>query len=78
MKKAKIKTSTYEVGNGFLVDIVVTESEHEAWIYHKDYGIKSMMWGGLNSSETIEDFKALVEANVPEYAEDYMSEYMDD
>ena len=86
MKRANLKTYTYEAGNGFMVDIVVKEDMFEAWIYHENYGVKDMMWGspktytrfGETHEETLKSFKALVEANIPEHAMFYAEQYMDE
>ena len=42
-----VQTQTFTVGDGFLVDIIVDalNEMYEAWIYHRDYGIKELMFG---------------------------------
>lgn len=80
-----INTLTYKYKGGFMVDIIVTKDEFEAWIYHKNYGIKMLMWGepkknfrfGKPYTQTFNDFKELVEFNIDEYAESYAEEYFD-
>ena len=81
MKKADyITTITYECGGGFFVDIVenTREKVHRAYIYHENYGIKSLMFGCPASTTKHHDFFEMVVAGIEEYKEDYINEYMDD
>lgn len=86
MKKANYKIHTYEADDGFMVDIVDKDDAFEAWIYHKDYGIKDLMWGepkkntifGEPFTQTLQGFKSLVEANLEAYAGDYREDHMDE
>ena len=85
MKKSNYKIHTYEADNGFMVDIVDKGDAFEAWIYHKDYCVKDLMWGEPKENsrfekpftQTLQGFKALVEANLEGYAAGYAEEYMD-
>lgn len=52
MKKVNIKTTTYDIGDGFRVDITQEQQMTEAWIYHEDYGIKEYIFGRENYSLT--------------------------
>ncbi len=45
MKKTNIITETYECKKGFYVDVVYDGITYEAWIYHKAYGQKMLMFG---------------------------------
>ena len=75
-------TTTYNyqdnIYHGFCVDISTDGDTIEAFLYHRDYGIKSLMWGGmLTKDQTAESFKDLVFANIPDYIKLYLDEYMD-
>ncbi len=80
MKKLKdVTITTYQYDDNFLIDIVKDDKDgtYEAWIYHRAYGIKSMMFGVSSETNTIEMFLTLVEANAEEYLEIYAEEYCD-
>ena len=71
---------TFCIRDGFRVDITYDSDTQtaDAWIYHKDYGIKSLMFGSeITEDHTLNDFIEVVEGNVQEYMEDYCDEYMD-
>ena len=82
MEKTKtVTTTTYKTHlDGFYVDVVKTKTdkwhEIEAWIYHKDYGTKSLMFGTYN--ETEKEFLETVEGNIEIYAGIYRDEIMDE
>ncbi len=67
-------TETYDAGYGFLVDVVTHDGIKEAYLYHKDYGIKSMMFGGKAFDP---DFIYNASLNLPTYEKSYQEEYMD-
>lgn len=71
----RMSTTTYEVGDGFYVDIVETDTEIEAWIFHKSYGIKKLMFGATSNESCI---KNLTEADLSIYKSLYKNEYMED
>ena len=77
------QTITFEIENepGFMVDIVENANEYEAWLYHKDYGVKSLMFGSEKKQHNGKaDFCDMVEANLinQPYINNYMEEYMND
>lgn len=78
MKILNIKTTTYDVGDGFRVDIVQDGKHFDAYIFHQDYGIKTHMFGVATG--TVDEFVSLVEGSLEEdkaiYEEDYMNDYM--
>ena len=79
MKKLNNKITTYEYEIKICVDIVETPDSFEAWIYDKNYGIKELMWGSSKNNtrfnepytQTFEEFKKLVSANIEDYIGDY-------
>ena len=78
MEKLDLKTTAYNVGDGFCIDIVETDDLFEAWIYHIDYGIKEYMFGSLKSDKTDYGvFVSMARNEFDDYRDDYYSEYMD-
>ena len=78
IKLEYIKTTTYACDGGFFVDLIENRRGklHEAYIYHKDYGVKSLMFGCPVSETKHYQFFAMVLANLEEYKQDYIEEYM--
>lgn len=78
-------TTTYDAGQDFRVDITASDNMIEAFIYHKDYGTKELMFGicttgnafKQEAKKELEKFFAMVEANVQNYKDYYQAEYMD-
>ena len=67
----------HDMGNGWRIDIVVSEDTFEAWIYHSGYGIKELMFGIEKKTSTYQAFCDMVETNFEEYRNDYEDEYID-
>ena len=74
--KDKTTTETYNTDFGFKVDIVETTEQFEAWVYHSDYGIKTMMFG--SGKRCKEDFVQMVVGNLWDYVKYYMDDVLDD
>ena len=77
MKKSNFKTETFTWDGGFMVDVVTTSDTYEAWIYHKDYGIKELMFGMPKKQQSYEKFIEIVEWNVDDDIFAYMEQHMD-
>lgn len=80
MKKMKdVDITTYQYDDNYLIDIVKNDKEgtYEAWIYHRAYGVKSMMFGVLSETNTIEFFLAMVEANAEDHIKNHTEERCD-
>ena len=70
----------------FFVDIELDtlDKKYEAWLYAENCGVKEYMFGSLVNStrfgqpetETLESFRNLVIANLPEYLPDYIEQHM--
>lgn len=73
-------TIKYIAGDGFFVEVFKNfeEDTYEAWIFHKDYGQKNLMFGCPVSQQTFEEFLEMVECDIEEqkriYSEDYIYE----
>lgn len=70
MKKTNTPITRYNAEQGFYVDVVDLPDKFEAWIGHKDYGVKNLMFGWPkfqpvdNSTWTMDMFMELVEGNL--------------
>lgn len=70
----------FSVGEGFIVEVLnnTLEDTYEAWIYHKDYGTKNLMFGMPVAQQRYKDFLECVECDIEEqkriYSEDYIYE----
>ena len=70
-------TTTYKYNDAYLVDITFDGETYGAWIYHKDYGIKDLMFGMPAKQQSFTAFISIVEANVADYIEDYAEHFED-
>lgn len=70
----KFKTFGYD--NGFRMDVVITENNYEGWIYHKDYGVKELMFGLPKFQQTYDEALEIFSYNVDEYIESYIEDYI--
>jgi len=80
-----VKTTTYDAGFGFRVDIVETVDYangtelYEVWIHRPDYGVKDLMYGlSKKNVPTIKGVLKIIEANLLEHMRSYDDEYCDD
>ncbi len=86
LKPLNWKTTIYEYKDGFYVELTETLTMFEAYIFHRDYGVKELMFAvekpdkvlygiPVDATDTV---LGMVENNVDHYAvayyEDYMSE----
>ena len=83
MKKALgiINHGTYEIGDGFFIDIVENNGpneSYEAWMYHEQYSVKSLMFELMKSGVTIDEFIETVKKNIRQHKRIYITEYMDE
>ena len=70
------QTAVYDMGEGWRVDIVTTPETYEAWIYHKDYGVKNLLFG-TSTDTRFNIFCDMIERNFEEYKQDYINDYME-
>ena len=75
--------TTYIYKNVWRIDIVNNRSTYEAWLYHRDYGIKTLMFvTEANDVDSLDKFVELVNLNAegycPIYRDEYMKEYRND
>lgn len=73
-------TKTYEYKEGFMIDITSLEDVIEVYLYHKDFGVKSHMFGLLKKDiESEKMLRDLISANLEDESiiDDYRMQYMD-
>lgn len=78
MKVIDATTTTYDMGDGFCLDIVQrweegTVTDFEAWIHHEDYAVKNYMFGCPNI-KGFGDFVEMAVRNYDEYKDFYNEE----
>lgn len=76
MKKVNFTSETFRLDGGFMIDTVQTDDTYAAYIYHKDYGVKDLMFEVPKSQQSYKYFLELVETNAAEYISHYAEEYM--
>ena len=67
---------TYEIENGFYLDIQEKEDTLEFYIYHKDYAIKKMTVGIIKEDLDC-DVIELIQSNIENWIEGYKEGVMD-
>lgn len=76
MKKTNYKTSTYDMGRGWRMDIVIFGKTYEAWVYKKDMCVKNFMFGMEEKyAQSEEYFTELAVANFDEHKKFYQMDY---
>lgn len=71
-----VKTITaYTLPYGFIIEADQSEEVTDFYIYHKDYGIKMLMFGICNCDVAEQD--EIVRANATQYMLIYTENYMD-
>lgn len=75
MTPAQIVTRTFDVGNEFFIDIETEGNEHRAWIYHKGYGVKQLMFGVAD--QDMDDFMVAVKCDIASSKKIYREDIMD-
>ena len=86
MKELKsIKTRTFQSGN-YIIDIIEYKDSFDAYIHHKAYGVKDLMFGSPKQQHTLDGqeyavdfdyFRDMVEANLPEYKKFFRARHED-
>ena len=74
---------TQYIDGEFVIEILEYPDTFEAWVYHKDYGVKELMWGCPKVQPNGHDvdregFLEMVEYNRAEYEEGFLEEYAED
>lgn len=73
----EIKTKTYPLDKGFFLDITTGCKEYNAWLYHKDYGIKSHIYGMFKCDIEYNEFLDLLENTINDDIDLYVDNYFD-
>lgn len=82
MKKLEIVTTTYDVGDGWVIDIVDNPDIFDAWIYREGVGVKSFMfgWPKVQPTSLVTDYNGFLDMVMnqwEEYKEGYEEELND-
>lgn len=72
IEKKLLATYAYE---DFFIEIFDFNGEYEAWLQHKDYGVKDLIFGAPKTKQTLEEYVADVENVLDEYIEKYEESY---
>lgn len=77
MKQIRREVISYELENGFFVDVEERKSEVDFWLYHIRGTIKVFMFG-LNKKDVPvgEELEKLIVKNADYHIPDYVDEYM--
>lgn len=79
MKQIRREVISYELENGFFVDVEVMPDEYVMWLYHNNGSIKEYMFGLKKESVlNVEELERIIESNVGSYIADYVENYPDD
>lgn len=78
MREVRTNIRTYCYREDWFVDVVEFEYTYEAWLYNKEYGVKSLMFGFPKSNVGVGVFLCTVEVmlEVESYIRDYIESYM--
>lgn len=64
----------YDVGGDWRVEVIRRDDGmREVWLFHKDYGVKHMMFGIKAKGQELLD---IIEANLPEHIKIYKDLYI--
>ena len=78
MKHLWNQIESYEDENGYVVDIVSVDlgHEYEAWLYHRECGIKEFMFSVASKTTMSKaDFTDMALSEYEDYIEDYDERY---
>lgn len=75
MKKYQKTITVYELDGGFFVEVSSQKGATELYLHHKDYGVKTLMYGFQESGEVDEE---LMLSNIDEYIDDYKEQFFDE
>ena len=79
MKLMKIKVKTYNIGDGFRLEVATDSKKNEidAYIYHEDYAVKQHIYGQMLDDTTEEDFLESVMYGIDDEIALYKKEHFD-
>lgn len=73
----EIKTKTYPLDQGFFLDVTTTCKQYDAWLYHKNYGIKEHIYGMNKCDIEYDNFLDLIESTIAEDIKFFVDDYFD-
>lgn len=75
MNSIKKTITAYDVGKGFFVETGTIDNVTEFYLCHKNYGVKSLMFG-VNDFNFMNE-EQLIESNLSTYIDLYKEDYFD-
>lgn len=75
MKSPCLRTQTYEMGDGYMLDVTEGRDTYEAWVWREGFGVKDLMFSALKSKMGMDDFMLMAEKNYPRYADKFAQAY---
>lgn len=75
MKSPSLRTQTYEMGKGFMLDVTECRDTYEAWVWRDGFGVKDLMFSVLKSKTDMNEFLLMAERAYPEYADRFDKAY---
>ena len=79
MKKLNRKYAAFDLGEGFVLEIIGDDNSTDYYISHEDYSMKSLCFGVFSPfDECLNELENdLTDADYTEYMDAYRDEYMD-
>lgn len=71
MKKIHKDVTTYEIRDGYFVDVETTKENMDMWLYHNEYGVKVYMIGISRDVDVEEMLLNIIDQYIDEYEELY-------
>lgn len=75
MKSPCLRTQTYEMGKGYMLDVTEGRDTFEAWVWREGFGVKDLMFSALKSKTDAEGFLVRAEREYWEHAKTYAHMY---
>lgn len=75
MKKIeKVLLATYAFED-YHIELIEFDGEYEAWLQHKEYGVKDLVYREKKEQQELDEFLAAVKEKLPQYIEKYEESY---
>ena len=71
----------YDLGgrfDGYCIETIQDEEMIEVFLYHKQCGVKSLIFKSIINSQTDWEMRELIDNNIEEYIATYTEKFMDD
>lgn len=86
MEQIKREIVTYDVGDGFFIDVetsIAESEEYSVWLSHTSFGVKHLCFGALkkdisNRMELEELIIAYLDSSIKHYKREVMAEFLNE